>query len=67
MPEFFINGQPVHAEPGQTVLQAALTDYHVVAIDETTSERWRVFFNAVTDRDQAIALEEVAQLLERRR
>ena len=24
MPDFFINGQPVYAEKGQTVLQAAL-------------------------------------------
>jgi NADH-quinone oxidoreductase subunit G len=30
MPEFFINGQPVHAEPGQTVLQAALAAGHYI-------------------------------------
>ena len=24
MPEVLVNGQPVHAEPGQTVMQAAL-------------------------------------------
>ena len=30
MPDFFINGQPVHAEPGQTVLQAALAAGHYI-------------------------------------
>ncbi len=30
MPEFFINGQPVHAEAGQTVLQAALAAGHYI-------------------------------------
>ena len=30
MPEFFINAQPVHAEPGQTVLQAALAAGHYI-------------------------------------
>jgi NADH-quinone oxidoreductase subunit G len=30
MPEFFVNGQPVHAEPGQTVMQAALAAGHYI-------------------------------------
>lgn len=49
---YALDVQPL-AVPDGDLLQAALTDYHVVAIDEATSERWRVFFNAVTDRDQA--------------
>jgi NADH-quinone oxidoreductase subunit G len=30
MPDFFVNGQPVHAEPGQTVMQAALAAGHFI-------------------------------------
>lgn len=30
MPDFFINGAPVHAEPGQTVLQAALANGYYI-------------------------------------
>lgn len=49
---YALDVQPLAVTDGD-LLQAALTDYHVVAIEETTSERWRVFFDAVTDRDQA--------------
>lgn len=30
MPDFFVNGQPVHAEKGQTVMQAALAAGHYI-------------------------------------
>ena len=37
----------------EDLLQAALTDYHVTAIDETATGRWRVFFNDGRERDRA--------------
>jgi ribosomal protein L11 methyltransferase len=35
------------------LLQAALTDYHVAAIDETANHTWRVFFHDARERDRA--------------
>jgi ribosomal protein L11 methyltransferase len=35
------------------LLQAALTDYHVAAIEETTADTWRVFFHDERERDRA--------------
>lgn len=37
------------------LLQAALLDYNVAAVDETDADSWRVFFNAATDRDAALS------------
>ena len=34
-------------------LQAALTDYEIAAVDETSPDSWRVFFHAVAARDAA--------------
>jgi ribosomal protein L11 methyltransferase len=36
------------------LLQAALTDYDVVAIDERTGDSWRLFFQSAEARDQAL-------------
>ena len=38
---------------GPDLLQAALLGYKVVAIDETTPDVWRVFFNGNAERDRA--------------
>lgn len=38
---------------GPDILQAALVDYRVAAIDETTADLWRVFFSTSADRDRA--------------
>ena len=38
---------------GPDLLQAALIGYKVVAIDETTADVWRVFFNGTAERDRA--------------
>lgn len=38
---------------GPDRLQAALVDYRVVAIDETTADIWRIFFNSDAERDRA--------------
>ena len=41
--------------PDETeLLQAALTDYDIAAIDETADDSWRVFFHRATDRDRAL-------------
>ena len=37
------------------LLQAALTDHDVVAIDERASDNWRVFFQSADARDRAVA------------
>jgi ribosomal protein L11 methyltransferase len=37
------------------LLQAALTDYEVAAIDEGSSEAWTVFFHSAAVRDRAVA------------
>ncbi|HEX5110070.1 MAG TPA: 50S ribosomal protein L11 methyltransferase [Vicinamibacterales bacterium] len=37
------------------LLQAALTDYEVAAIDEQSESAWRVFFQTPTERDRAAA------------
>jgi ribosomal protein L11 methyltransferase len=37
------------------LLQAALTDYEVAAIDEHSESAWRVFFQTPTERDRAAA------------
>lgn len=37
------------------LLQAALTDYEIAAIDETAGDSWRVFFQSHADRDRAAA------------
>lgn len=39
--------------PTTDLLQAALLDYKVVAIDESTSDAWRVFFTTEADRNAA--------------
>jgi ribosomal protein L11 methyltransferase len=48
----------VVAGVGQTdvdLLQAALTDYTIAAVDETAPDAWRVFFHAADERDRAAA------------
>src|SRR4051794_9149916 len=37
------------------LLQAALSDFDVVAIDERTDESWRIFFSSIEARDRAVA------------
>jgi len=37
------------------LVQAALTDFDVAAIDETAGDRWRVFFHSVDERERALA------------
>jgi hypothetical protein len=37
------------------LLQAALLDHNITAIDETAADSWRVFFNTTADRDAARA------------
>jgi ribosomal protein L11 methyltransferase len=37
------------------LLQAALLDYEVAAIEERTADSWRVFFQSAADRDRAAA------------
>ena len=44
--------KPVAPE-GPDLLQAAFVDYRVSAIDETTPDVWRVFFNDSAERDKA--------------
>ena len=44
--------KPVAAQ-GPDLLQAALVDYRVAAIDETTPDAWRVFFSNSAERDRA--------------
>ena len=39
--------------PTTDLLQAALLDYKVVAIDESAPDAWRVFFTTEADRDAA--------------
>jgi ribosomal protein L11 methyltransferase len=34
-------------------LQAALTDFEIAAIDETSDDNWRVYFHAASERDRA--------------
>lgn len=41
------------ATNGPDLLQAALVDYRIAAIDETTPDLWRVFFSTTADRDKA--------------
>jgi len=36
------------------LFQAALVDFDVAALDETSDERWRVFFHAADERDRAL-------------
>jgi ribosomal protein L11 methyltransferase len=36
------------------LLQAALTDYSIAAIDEAADDRWQVFFTNATERDRAV-------------
>lgn len=38
---------------GPDLLQAALVDYRIAAIDETTPDLWRVFFSTSAERDRA--------------
>jgi ribosomal protein L11 methyltransferase len=35
------------------LLQAALTDFAIAAVDETSDDTWRVYFHAASDRDRA--------------
>ena len=37
------------------LFQAALTDYNIAAVDETSDDSWRVFFHTAADRDAALA------------
>lgn len=41
--------------PASDLLQAALVDYDVTAVDERSSEDWRVFFTIAGERDRAAA------------
>jgi ribosomal protein L11 methyltransferase len=43
------------AEGAPDLLQAALVDYRVSAIDETAADQWRVFFSNDAERDRAAA------------
>jgi ribosomal protein L11 methyltransferase len=36
------------------LVQAALTDFNIAAVDETTPESWRVYFHTADDRDRAL-------------
>ncbi len=45
----------VHRLSEPDLLQAALTDLDVVAIDERTGESWRIFFSSSDARDRALA------------
>lgn len=46
----------VHRLSEPDLLQAALTDHDVVAIDERANDSWRVFFQSADARDRAIAV-----------
>jgi ribosomal protein L11 methyltransferase len=46
----------VHRLSEPELLQAALTDHDVVAIDERASDSWRVFFQSPEARDRAMAV-----------
>jgi ribosomal protein L11 methyltransferase len=43
------------AQGGPDLLQAALVDYRIAAIDETAADLWRVFFSNNAERDRAAA------------
>ena len=43
------------AEGASDLLQAALVDYRISAIDETAADQWRVFFSNDAERDRAAA------------
>ena len=43
------------AKDGPDLLQAALVDYRIAAIDESAADRWRVFFSNNAERDRAAA------------
>jgi ribosomal protein L11 methyltransferase len=43
------------AKGGPDLLQAALVDYRIAAIDESAADRWRVFFSNNAERDRAAA------------
>ena len=43
------------AKDGTDLLQAALVDYRIAAIDESAADRWRVFFSNNAERDRAAA------------
>jgi ribosomal protein L11 methyltransferase len=43
------------ANQGADLLQAALADYRIAAIDESTADLWRVFFSTNAERDRAAA------------
>jgi ribosomal protein L11 methyltransferase len=43
------------AKDGPDLLQAALVDYRIAAIDETAADLWRVFFSNDAERDRAAA------------
>ena len=43
------------AEDAPDLLQAALVDYRIAAIDETAADLWRVFFSNDAERDRAAA------------
>jgi ribosomal protein L11 methylase PrmA len=46
----------VHRLREPDLLQAALTDLDVVAVDERSDEMWRVFFGSTASRDRALEL-----------
>ena len=46
----------VHRLSEPDLLQAALTDLDVVAVDERSDEMWRVFFGSTASRDRALEL-----------
>ena len=41
--------------PVSELLQAALVDYDVTAVDERAPDDWRVFFTSARERDRAVA------------
>jgi ribosomal protein L11 methyltransferase len=43
------------AKDAPDLLQAALVDYRIAAIDESTADLWRVFFSTSAERDRAAA------------
>lgn len=52
-PALEVGGLKPGAADEPDLLQAALTDYRIAAIDESAADRWRVFFSTHAERDRA--------------
>jgi ribosomal protein L11 methyltransferase len=53
-PAIVVSGFLGQTNDDADLLQAALTDYDVAAIDETSDDSWRVFFQSDAERNRAI-------------